>query len=53
MPKRCPKYIAYMTILGLGLAKSVTMSYAKKRSEEPQWRKAYSGLRIVNHVTKS
>ena len=53
MPKRCPKDIAAMTILGLGLAKYVTMSHVKKSSEEPQWRKAYSGLGIVNHVTKS
>ena len=52
-PKRCPKDIAAMTILGLGLAKYVTMSHVKKSSEEPQWRKAYSGLGIVNHVTKS
>ena len=44
---------AEMTILGLGLAKYVTMSHVKKSSEEPQWRKTYSGRGIVNHVTKS
>ena len=46
-------HIAEMTLLGLGLVKSVTMSHVKKSSEEPQWRKAYSGLGIVNHLTKS
>ena len=40
-------------VLGLGLAKSVTMSHFKKSSEEPQWRKAYSGPGIVNKVTES
>ena len=44
---------AEMTLLGLGLVKYVTMSHVKKSSEEPQWRKAYSGLGIVNHLTKS